>query len=105
MKAGILNEKVRILRCEVERNEFNEQTDTYKPIAWIRASVSYKTGNRVDINHEVFYAYTKTFYIRRYQQINEFDRLEWKGKQYRILAISDDREYNQKIIECELINE
>ena len=62
------------------------------------------TGGRTDENHEIFYAHTYKFVMRRYVDVDDFDRILWKNKQYRILNIDDDRQFNQKIVMAELVN-
>ena len=104
MIAGILNEQIQILKLQQETNDFGEPMDFYEPCCTTRANVTPLSGGRTDENHEIFYAHTYKFIVRRYVKVDDFDRILWKGKQYRILNIDDDRVYNQKIINAELIN-
>ena len=104
MLAGILNEQIQILKLQQETNDFGEQFDLYVPCCTTRANVTPLSGERTDENHEIFYAHTYKFIVRRYVDVEDFDRILWKGKQYRILNIDDDRVYNQKIINAELVN-
>lgn len=104
MRAGILNEIIKIARLQESTNDFGEQQDMYMPICTTRAQVTPISGGRADDNHEIFYAHTYKFIIRRYVKVDDFDRILWKGKQYRILNIDDDHTYNQKIISAELVN-
>jgi len=104
MRAGILFEEIQILKLQVERNEFGEQFDLYCPCCKTRAEVVPASGSRTEESNEVFYAHTYRFTIRRYINVDDFDRIMWKGKQYRILNIDDDRVMNQKVILAELIN-
>lgn len=104
MRAGILNEIIQIARLHESTNDFGEQFDEYVPSCTTRANVTPMSGGRADDNHEIFYAHTYKFIVRRYVKVDDFDRILWKGKQYRILNIDDDRTYNQKIINAELVN-
>jgi head-tail adaptor len=104
MRAGILQEEIQILKLTHETNEFGEPFDLYTPCYKTRAEVTPLSGGRQDVNSEVFYAHTYRFIVRRYVDVNDFDRILWKDNQYRILNIDDDRQYNQKIINCELVN-
>ena len=104
MRAGILNELIQILKLKQETNEFGEQFDLYVPSNMTRAEVTPMSGSRTDENHEIFYEHTYRFVVRRYVDVEDFDRIMWKCKQYRILNIDDDRTYNQKVITAELIN-
>ena len=42
---------------------------------------------------------------RRYVEIEETDRIKFQGVFYRIISIEDSREFNQKTIICERVNE
>lgn len=106
MRAGILEETIKILKLNKRKSDFGAQLDTYTESEnTIRAGVVENSGNRITDNFEIFYDYTKKFYVRRYVQLDEFDRILYKGKQWRILSINDDRHLNQKIITAELVNE
>ena len=104
MRAGILQESIQILKLVPETNDYGESMDYYVPCCTTRANVPPLSGGRTDENHEIFYAHTYMFIVRRYVKVDDFDRILWKDKQYRILNIDDDRVYNQKIINAELIN-
>ena len=52
----------------------------------------HKGGNRTLSNDEVAYQYTKTFQVRHYIMVNEYDRIQWNGKIYRILDIEPDKQ-------------
>ena len=104
MRAGILTDVIEILKLIEKTNDFGEPMDFYEPSCKTRAQVTPISGGRADENHEIFYAHTYKFIVRRYVKVDDFDRILWKGKQYRILNIDDDSVYNQKIINAELIN-
>ena len=104
MRAGILTDVIEVLKLEQSTNDFGEQFDLYVPCCKTRAQVTPISGGRADDNHEIFYAHTYKFIVRRYVKVDDFDRILWKGKQYRILNIDDDHAYNQKIINAELVN-
>ena len=106
MRAGMLEDTIKILKLTSSRSEFGAQVDTYtEPKNTTRAGVIENSGNRMDANYETYYEYSKKFYVRRYVDVDEFDRILYRGKQWRILSISDDRHLNQKIITAELVNE
>lgn len=104
MDAGSLEHTITILRLQQSTNDFGEQFDLYVPCCKTRASVTPMSGGRTDESHEIFYAHTYKFIIRRYINIGDFDRIMWQDKQYRVLNIDDDRALNQKIITAELVN-
>ena len=51
------------------------------------------------------YSYNITFAIRGYHVIDEYMRIKWNGKYYRILNIIPDKHLNEIKIDAELINE
>ena len=104
MRSGILTEVIQVLRLQQSTNDFGEQWDMYVPSCKTRASITPMSGGRTDENHEIFYAHTYKFIVRRYVKIGDFDRIQWQKKQYRVLNIDDDRALNQKIITAEVIN-
>lgn len=105
MRAGTLTESIDILKVQVTTNEFGEQFDQYLPAFSTRAEVKSVGGGRVDENNEIFYEYRKVFKVYRYVDVDDFDRIMWKCKQYRILNIDENKPENSKTITCELINQ
>ena len=104
MRAGILTEQVQILRVKVIHNEYGEQRDIYKPWCTTRANITPVSGARTDENYEVFYEHRYKFVVRLYVDVNDFDRILWNGKQYRIINIDENKRQNNKTIITELVN-
>lgn len=104
MRAGGYEDRIKILKHTVVQSASGEQQISYEVIRTTRANVHQTSGNRTDQNSEVFYEYMKTFTVHKYVEVDEFDRIEYKGKQYRILSIDEDRHLNQKVITTELVN-
>ena len=77
MRAGLLTEQIDILESSLIRNA----------------------------NDEVAYQYTKTFQVRHYIMVNEYDRIQWNGKIYRILDIEPDKQQMLLTINVELVND
>ena len=70
-----------------------------------RANVTYQSGNRVNDNNEVTFAYQVSFTIRLYHDIDERMRIIYKNKKYRILSIEESKQIQKLTIRAELINE
>lgn len=105
-RSGLLNEIINIYSPTSTVNEFGEKVQTYSLSYRTRAKVDHNSGLRDNQNNEVFYTYQKTFTVRSYVPINEFDQVDYNGKRYRILTIEDrTKDYNDKQIITELINE
>lgn len=105
MIAGILNEIIEIYVPEITRNEVGEQNTNYVLKCKTRARIIHNSGNRTTENNEVVYNYIKTFQVRSYIEISDFDRIKWNDKYYRILNIEPNKQEQQKSITTELVNE
>ena len=105
MRAGLLTERIEILQPDVATNDFGEETTNWVSIYTTKARLVHTGGNRTVQNDEIFYSYTKTFQIRNYVPVQEYDRILWNGKQYRILDIEPEKQQQQITIKTELVND
>jgi head-tail adaptor len=105
MRAGLLKEPIRILENVITINDFGEQSETWRVKSETRARLVNDGGDRTIINGEIFYSNIKTFEVRYYVDIEDFDRVEWDGKQYRVLNIQPDKLKQNKTIRTELVND
>lgn len=105
MIAGRLNEVINILTPTEVINEYGERKTTLANTYTTRARVEYNNGSRRNENDEIVFDYSKTFTTYPYVPVDETSVIEWQKKQYRILTIEYRREYNELIINTELINE
>ena len=105
MRAGAYENIITILKHSVTQSVSGEQQESWTGNKTTRANVVQTGGNRTDQNNEVFYEYMKTFIVHKYVNVDEFDRIQFKNHQYRILSIDEDRHLNQKTIMTELVNE
>lgn len=105
-RAGLLNEVINILSPSAITNDFGEKVQTYNVSYTTRAKVDHNSGNRTNENNEIFYSYQKTFTVRSYVPVDEYCIIQYDNKRYRIITIENRiREYNDKLIVTELINE
>lgn len=105
MIAGILNERIKVIRPTISINEYGEKHKDYEVIIETRANVDKRSGNREIQNDEIVYTIQKIFKVRSYHKIENEDIIEWDSKQYRIITIDHDRQRNMKTLITELINE
>lgn len=105
IRAGLLNENIEIYKPVTTTNQFGEETTTFEFYKATKAREINDSGNRTNFNSEIFYAYTKTFQVRYYIDINEYDRIKWNNKFYRILDINPNKEQQYIGIKTELIND
>lgn len=105
MDAGALDTKITILRLVSQRNEFGESVDFYKPLCDTRAQIVHNSGNKSDINYETQYTVTKTFTVRKYVDVREFDRIKYKEHMWNVTSIDEDRIMNNKTIIATIVNE
>lgn len=106
MIAGALKEIISVEKPIEVRDEFGANKLVWvEAIPRTRAKVTYSNGNRVNDNNEIVFAYEVIFTIRIYHHIDEYYRIIWKNKKYRILSLEPDKAKQQIIIRAELINE
>lgn len=105
MVAGKLNETITIVRSTVSKDAFGATTTNWEDYITTKSSVYQNTGSRTVENNEIVNNYIAEFGIRYYHNINEFDRIRWNSKLYRIESIVPDRHKNHKTIIASLINE
>lgn len=106
MRAGKLTERIEIYEPDVTQNMYGEQTTEYIFKSSCRAEIVHHRNSRNTENNEIVYPNTKTIRIRRYVVISEFFRVKLHDKFYRIISnIEDNKEYQYKEFEIELINE
>ena len=104
MNAGKLTERIEIFSPAITKNDVGEQSTEYVFKYSTRADVKQTRGSRDIENREIVYNYSRTFEVRIYVKVEEFDRIKWKGKFYRILDIDTNRELQKITIETELVN-
>lgn len=108
MRAGLLTESISIYQPYNRDTKYGVSTKTdYVPyIDSTRARVLNERGTRTNENNEIIYAYTVTFIIRGYHKIDDYMRIKWKDKFYRILNIVPaTAHYNEIQIETELVHD
>lgn len=105
MRAGLLTEPIEIWEKTLFINDFGEETEDWSLKTRTRARLVHNGGNRVIENSEVFFAHTKTFEVRDYVSVGDYDRIVWKDKKYRILNIEPIKEQMKLTIKTELIDD
>lgn len=105
MRAGLLKEQIEIITPIITTNDYGEQTTEWVSKYKTRARLIHTSGSRVEYNSEVFYSHIKTLEVRNYVPIDDFDRIVWNDKQYRILDIEPDEAQMKYIIRVDLVNE
>lgn len=105
MRAGLLTETIKILAPTVEVNSVGEQITTYTEKATIKArNVLHRQGRQND-NGDVWMPNTYTLEVRIYQSIDDYDIIQWNGREYTILSIQVDRPLMCKRLEISQKNE
>lgn len=105
MIAGQLTERIEIYSPHIVKNDVGEQTTEYVLKTSTKAHRVNGKGSRDIENREIVYNYIKTFEVRSYVDVDEFDRIKFNNKFYRILDIDTNKELQKIIIETELVNE
>ena len=105
MRAGLLKETIEIWEKSLTTNEYGEETEEWNLRCTTKARLVHNGGNRVIENSEVFFAHIKTFEIRDYITVDDYDRIVWNNKKYRILNIEPDKAKMKLTIKTELIDD
>lgn len=105
MNAGKLKHRIEIFSPHLTTNEVGEQVNEFILKNTTKANVINNSGSREIENDEIVYNYTKTFEVRIYVDVDEFDRIKFQNKFYRILNIDTNDELQQITIQTELVNE
>lgn len=104
MRAGLLTEPITFKKSVITKNQYGQEETYWDNHIITRGNVRFNSGNRVTENNEIINTYTVTFTVRNYHKIDEFMRILWKDKLYRILSIEEDRQKQSITIIGELIN-
>lgn len=91
MRAGLLTEPITFKKAVITKNQYGQEETYWDNHIVTRGNVKFNSGNRVTENNEIVNTYTVTFTVRSYHKLDEFMRILWKGKLYRILSIEEDR--------------
>lgn len=105
MRAGLLTESIEIYEKTLVKNDYGEESENWVLKYSTKARLVHDGGGRVIINDEVFYTHAKTFQVRSYVPVEDYDRIKWNGKFYRILNIEIDKKINNITIKAELIDD
>lgn len=105
MQAGLLKNPIDIYKAVITTNEYGEQATEWVKAYSTRARLIHDNGNRQLPNGEVYYNYIKTFEVRQYVPISDFDRIFFDGQFYRILDIEPNDEQQKIIIKGEKVND
>ena len=103
MRAGLLTDPVTFRKATITKIQYGQEETYWENHIITRGNIKFNSGNRVTENNEIINTYTVTFTVRSYHKIDEFMRILWKGKTYRILSIEEDK--TKLTIIGELINE
>lgn len=105
MRAGLLNETIKLYAKKKIRDEYGYETTELVIKGQYRARITHKSGNRSNENGEITFTNFDTITVRHYVKVDPTDVIEWDGRKYRITYISRDRLKQATNIEVELINE
>ena len=105
MKGGLLQEVIQVITPVVTKNSYGEETTEWQEKLTLRANLTHNTGTRTNTNGEIFYTNTKIFEVRFYADIDEYDRIIFEDKIYRIINIEPNRKVQKKTIISELVND
>lgn len=104
-KRGQLNEFIEIWQSFITKNEFGEQVNEFNFKNRARCKVRYDSGQRLIQNQEIFYSYIRTFIVDEFVDINEFNRIKYKGQFYQINNIQHIVKDRILIVQTSILND
>lgn len=104
MQAGLLREDICILRPQTIVNEYGEQVQEHKAVIHCKAHIKRETDRELS-NQEIVYTDRLDIQIRHYHKIQDYDRVCWCGRHYRILSVYPDRLNQTQSLRVEEIHE
>ena len=104
MRAGVLTERIILLRPVIVKNEFGAETTAYESCGRMRAQVKYNSGNRITERHEIVASVNVTFTIRNQREVDEKMRVSWQDREYLILSVNRERLRQDIVIVAEMVN-
>lgn len=105
MQAGLLNKTIEIYKPISITNEVGATSTKWVYIRSTRANVRNMNMGRGQQINEIFYPTTKQITIRSYHEIDEFYRIKYDDKMYKITSKDNRPEFNDIVLICDLINE
>lgn len=105
MMAGQYNEPIKIYSVEEILNEFGEREFQYTLTYNTRAKFETYNGSRTNENNEIVYTHNKTLYVRSYVPINDTSYIEYDDAKWRVINIEKRKDYNDKVITVEKVND
>lgn len=105
MMAGQFNEVIKLYEIIETVNEFGERETEQKLKYTTRAKIETSNGGRGNENNEIVYSHRKTLYVRSYVPIKDTDILEYDKEMWRITNIENRKDYNDKVISVEKVND
>lgn len=95
MDAAKLVELIDIYKQTKEMTPYGEVRDKYvEKRCSTRAFVKFNSENKVTQEGEVIFTTNRTFIVRNYVPVDEYDEIEWNGKRYSIVSINRNKYYN-----------
>lgn len=109
MRAGLLTKKIEIYKAEKTVSKTGSKVSTWGNLfgdgKQIHARATYGQQKMAAKNGNFVLTSDITFTIRYYSAINEYMRVYWEGRKYRITAIRRYPERGEMQIDGELIDE
>ena len=103
--AGKLKEVIEIYSNEIIKDEYGQEVETKVLKCSTKPELRHYKGSRNIENSEIVHNYLKSFLVRYYVDVDDYDIIKWDGKYYRVIDIEPNREFQYKTINAEKIND
>jgi len=105
MKAGELNERLKLYRPTYTESDTGSIVETLSEVGNYRCRVKYGRGFRSVVNNGVFYGQSVYFAMRYQVEVKHSDIIEFKNERYRIIAIQYQRADDMVDVTCEKMDD
>ena len=105
MRAGLLNEMIKIQKPVEVETKYSGKVTEYQDYIMTKASVEHLSGRRTVSAGEIINDYSVRFKIRIYHKISPDMIIIHSGMKYRIQDINPERSKQSITITAEVINE
>lgn len=104
ISSGLLKHKIDIFRSTITKNSYGEDVEELTMVRSTRARVISNGASRTTENGEIYLPEGKTFVVRYYNNVQDYDIIKYNNSNYRITRIDRNEDQRTITITTEIIN-
>lgn len=102
--SGLLKHPIEIYGVTIMKNQYGEEVEELSLVRTTRARVISNGASRTTENDEIYLPQGYTFVVRSYTNVDDYDRIKYNNKYYRIVRIDRNDDQRTTTITTEIIN-